>query len=228
MLNSSYHQILLPCKTLEEVVKLFLLFHVVTQTRIRMVSYRNTDQHANLVDGYNSISDVVQSDLAIPIHVQNVKGLLRLLRLQEMLQILRQNVRPAYQMLPLSITAGLLTLSSLTLCMQTCSAETAQAPGCGLSCQAGCRKCIYVYTHTSIVHIYVYALYTEPCCCWFFCAFAVGGYPVYLACCCSFSRTTLLAMTNTCCIECIHKAAQWCQLNFHEMLSSYATHGDSA
>ena len=49
----------------------------------------------DLVDADNSISDVVQSDLTVPINVQNVKGPLRLLRLQEVLQILRQNIRPA-------------------------------------------------------------------------------------------------------------------------------------
>lgn len=52
-------------------------------------------QSTNLVDADNGISDVVQSDLAVPINIQDVKGLLGLLRLQEMLQILSQNVCPA-------------------------------------------------------------------------------------------------------------------------------------
>lgn len=52
----------------------------------------------NLVDADNSVSDVVQGDLTISVHIQNVKGLLRLLRLQEVFQVFRQDVRPASAM----------------------------------------------------------------------------------------------------------------------------------
>ena len=53
----------------------------------------------DLVYGHHSVSDVVESDLPIPIHIQNVKRLLGFLRLQEMLQVLRQYVCSAGQQL---------------------------------------------------------------------------------------------------------------------------------
>ncbi len=51
----------------------------------------------DLVYGHHSVSDVVEGDLPIPIHIQNVKRLLGFLRLQEMLQVLRQYVCSAGQ-----------------------------------------------------------------------------------------------------------------------------------
>lgn len=56
-----------------------------------------TAEKGDLVNADNSVSDVVQGDLAVPIHIQNVKGLLRLLGLQEVLQVLCQDVCPADQ-----------------------------------------------------------------------------------------------------------------------------------
>ena len=58
-----------------------------------VVSHREAD----LVDADNSISDVVQGDLAITIHIQNVKGLLRLLMIQKVFQVFWQDVCPAEQ-----------------------------------------------------------------------------------------------------------------------------------
>ncbi len=61
------------------------------------LSYQGQKVSPDLVDGDHSIPDVVEGDLAIPIHIQNVKGLLGFLRLQEMLQVLRQYVCSAKQ-----------------------------------------------------------------------------------------------------------------------------------
>ena len=52
---------------------------------------------SDLVYGNHSVADVVEGNLPIPIHIQNVKRLLGFLRLQEMLQVLRQYVCPAEQ-----------------------------------------------------------------------------------------------------------------------------------
>jgi hypothetical protein len=51
----------------------------------------------DLIYGDHSVSDVVEGNLPISIHIQNVKRLLGFLRLQEMLQVLRQYVRSARQ-----------------------------------------------------------------------------------------------------------------------------------
>ena len=50
---------------------------------------------SDLVDGDHCVPDVVEGDLPISIHIQDVKGLLGFLRLQEVLQVLSQNVGPA-------------------------------------------------------------------------------------------------------------------------------------
>ena len=52
-------------------------------------------ESSHLIDSDNSISNVVKGDLAVVVHVQDVKSLLSLLSIQEMLQILWQDVSPA-------------------------------------------------------------------------------------------------------------------------------------